>query len=283
MHDNEGMLTLKDAKGIGDFVKGPTLCFNKAFGPNDIQTALEHLEAFIANEGPFDGIMGFSQGGSLALTYLLQEAMTMVSGTDSSSSSDEREPTVPAFKFAVLLSTIVAFSPDPTFCSGLLSGLNSNDRSILHNFPHATEELEYGSLSGPPERAVFFKSLGLVLDKSLSGGFIAPNTDLGLTSLRNASQEPAAGADLELVPRLMHPAFVPPDVRVRIPTVHVVGHKDDAVLIDMSHLMERVCEPQLVRRLAHDGGHDVPRTAKDVRALWSAVEWAMRESMCQLW
>lgn len=119
-----------------------------------------------------------------------------------------------------------------------------------------------------------------MLDKSLSGGFIAPDTDLGLTSFHIALQEPK---DLEMVPRLIHPALLSRDVRVRIPTVHVVGRKDDEDLITMSHLMEQVCDPQFVRTLTHEGGHDVPRLVKDVRALWSAVNWAVHESMGQFW
>lgn len=222
--------------------------------------------------------MGFSQGGSLVLTYLLQDAMAMASN---SSSPDTQGQRTPLFRFAILLSTIVAFSPDPTFCPDLLSDLSSNDRAILQDFPHRIRDDGYTSLSGPPERAAFFQSLGIMLNRSLSGDFIAPDTDLGWTSLRSTSTgDVAARADLELFPGLMHPAIIPRDVRVRISTVHVVGRKDDAVLVEMSHLMERVCEPRLERSHAHDGGHDVPPAAKDVRAgSWKAVEWAVHNSM----
>ncbi|OCL15474.1 hypothetical protein AOQ84DRAFT_370337 [Glonium stellatum] len=48
------------AQGIGDFIDGPTLCYNKAFGSYEIQSSLDHLEAFIATDGPFDDVLGFS-------------------------------------------------------------------------------------------------------------------------------------------------------------------------------------------------------------------------------
>lgn len=40
----------------------------------DVETALKELEDFISLEGPFDGILGFSQGGLLVATLLLRDA-----------------------------------------------------------------------------------------------------------------------------------------------------------------------------------------------------------------
>lgn len=59
--------------GMGKFMQGPFRCFDKSFGPHAIQSSLDHLQDFIDEEGPFDGVIGFSQGGSLALAYLLRE------------------------------------------------------------------------------------------------------------------------------------------------------------------------------------------------------------------
>jgi hypothetical protein len=298
------MLTKPCCKGLGDFVTGPTLCLNKAFSPQDIQSSLDHLTSFIETEGPFDGIIGFSQGGSLALTYLLEEGYAAVSS--SSSSSPLASPTNPStpenrtaaesatgyshpqppFKFAIFLSTIVAFSPDPTLCTDILTSLTPSDRSLLHEFPHSHPQINYAALSPtPPEKATWFAALGSVLHSSLAGGFIAADTELGLEGL--LSGESGAGCqdfdmDLGRVPRLMHPCVLDQQVRVRIPSVHVVGRKDDKRLVEMSRLMEGVCEEGLVRRVVHGGGHDVPRLSGDVRALWQAVDWAIRESANQL-
>ena len=277
--------------GMGKFVQGPFRCFNKSFGPYAIQSSLDHLQNFIDDEGPFDGIIGFSQGGSLALTYLLQEAAEI-------SANPGRAP---AFSFAVFLSTIVAFSPDPDFCSDLLQDLTPQDRQVLSNFPHDAAHNEYASLSGPHERALFFSSLGKVLDTSLRGGFIAPDTSLGLTGLglglslassttsenttlrQGLGQGPEAADDLDELPRIMHPEIVRAGHRICIPTVHVVGGADDSVLVSMSRMMQRLCGPHLTRCLVHDGGHDVPRKPRDVQALWSAIEWAAKEASRQAW
>lgn len=40
-----------------------------------MRLALSQLDAYITSEGPFDGVIGYSQGASLAATYLLQLGM----------------------------------------------------------------------------------------------------------------------------------------------------------------------------------------------------------------
>ncbi|KXX83199.1 Dihydrofolate reductase [Madurella mycetomatis] len=277
----DGEYECPKAQGMGTFVQGPFRCFNKSFGPHAIQSSLDHLQDFIDEEGPFDGVIGFSQGGSLALTYLLQEASEMSANPGK----------VPTFSFAVFLSTIVAFSPDPDFCFDLVEDLTLQDREILKNFPHDASDNDYARLSGPLERAIFFSSLGKVLNTSLRGGFIASDTSLGLVSLGlgcSTTQETATTrsqrqAELDQLPRIMHPAIVPQDRRVRIPTVHVVGSADNAVLVSMSRLMEALCAPSLTQSLAHEGGHEVPRKPGDVQKLWSAIEWAAQEAARQVW
>ncbi|KAK3321990.1 serine hydrolase FSH [Apodospora peruviana] len=39
-----------------------------------MNTALDQLEGYLASEGPFDGVIGYSQGASLAATYLIRTA-----------------------------------------------------------------------------------------------------------------------------------------------------------------------------------------------------------------
>ncbi|KAK1637092.1 serine hydrolase FSH [Colletotrichum phormii] len=269
----DGEYECQRAHGIGKFAQPPFRCFNESFGPHAIQSSLDHLQDFIDDEGPFDGLLGFSQGGSLALAYLLQMAETMAANPG----------TPPTFSFAVFLSTIVAFSPDPDFCSHLVTGLTPQDRDqVLAGFPRGASHNDYAALSGPPERDIFFSSLGKVLETSLAGGFIAHDTPLGLDALLRPATA-ATNSDIDHLPRIIHPAIASPDCRVPIPTVHVVGALDDPLLVSMSKLMEKLCVAPLTRSLVHDGGHDVPRKPRDVQALWSAVEWATREAMRQAW
>ncbi|EXJ91410.1 hypothetical protein A1O1_04522 [Capronia coronata CBS 617.96] len=292
----DGEYECPPAQGLGGSVDGPTLCFNKAFGPDEIQSSLDHLDDFIETEGPFDGILGFSQGGSLALSYLLRDAETKSldfsqghsscsspsPAASSTVSSHSTSPPRPSFKFAIFLSTIVAFSPRQEFALDLLTTLTTDDRTILHGFPYETEMRDYKSMSEPQERALFFDALGLVLDTSLSGGFIAPDTDLGLEAFTQ-SLAPKTEEAISCIPRIIHPSLLFPLHQVPIPTVHVIGRRDEPALVSLSRLMEKVCEPTLVRSLAHEGAHDVPRNPRDVRAFWAAVDWAVAEGLRLAW
>lgn len=118
-----------------------------------------------------------------------------------------------------------------------------------------------------------------MLKTSLEGGFIDRGSNLGLDSFAAPPASQERGSISEAFPRLVHPSRLSPAARVRIPTVHVVGNKDDAVLVDMSRLMEGVCEGSLVRRVVHGGGHHPPMAKRDVAMLVKAFEWAKREGM----
>lgn len=56
---------------------------------------LDHLDAYIASEGPFDGIIAFSQGATVAGTYLAHRMKL----------SPEKERAHPTFKCAVFMSS----------------------------------------------------------------------------------------------------------------------------------------------------------------------------------
>ncbi|KAI0190175.1 DUF341 domain protein [Xylaria flabelliformis] len=65
--------------------------------------ALDDLESYMRAEGPFDAVMAFSQGASLAVSYIAQRM-----GQDLSLLN------VPMFKSAVLFSPIAALHPSLT-------------------------------------------------------------------------------------------------------------------------------------------------------------------------
>ena len=59
--------------------------------------ALNDLEAFIAAEGPFDGVLAFSQGATLATTYIVRQA--------------RRDPATVPFKCAIFFSGGIPCDP----------------------------------------------------------------------------------------------------------------------------------------------------------------------------
>ncbi|KAH8426119.1 uncharacterized protein LDX57_003861 [Aspergillus melleus] len=126
---------------------------------DSVRKALEDLSRFIEVEGPYDGIMAFSMGGSLAATYLVQQAI--------------RHPERPLpFKCAIFLSGANPIDP-----IGLEDGqvrlLNPelDGDQLLAGFPtahiwgRADKEYCQGSealfaLCDPKERTVFLHEEG---------------------------------------------------------------------------------------------------------------------------
>lgn len=60
--------------GIDSFYPGPYYSFYELPTKPQVAAALDLLDEAIDDEGPFDGVIGFSQGAALAASYMLQDA-----------------------------------------------------------------------------------------------------------------------------------------------------------------------------------------------------------------
>lgn len=181
-------------------------------------------------------------------------------------------PSTSPFKFAILRSTVAAFLPDPGYCADLVARLTPKDCEILRDFPFGISDDDYAALSPPqPERGAFLRSLGHLLSTCVEGGYIDPHGGLGVDNLKAPATDETASS-LADVPRMFNPSLLHPSQQIHIPTVHVTGRKDDPLMIDLAQSMETLCEPGLMRKMTHDGGHAPPRSARDVKTLVGNVE-----------
>ncbi|KAL2845870.1 serine hydrolase-domain-containing protein [Aspergillus pseudoustus] len=235
-------------EGLGHFAKGPFLCYNESFAPADIQDSCDLIDEMIQTAGPFDGILGFSQDGSVAFSYLLQRQI-------------DGHP--PPFRWAVFFSTVIAFAPNETFGSNILANLTDHEIHLLDGYP-ATDL----SPLHPLTRALC-ETTARTFYSAKTGGFISPGTLVAEFSKRDDTAQP----------RVFHPALLAE--RIPIPTVHITGRKDNSLMVGLSVLVQGLCDPRLVRSLTHSGGHNVPRAADDVRAAWAAVDRAIQQSQKQ--
>lgn len=266
----DGEEPAKRAPGVGTFVPGPFLCYSSNFSPRDMKNCHELISEVIEEQGPFgephsfifhleisschssltvltDGVLGFSQGGSLALSYLLQHEV-------------QNPGSPPPFHFAVLFSTVVAFSPDESFGQDVIESFTSEQRTELRAFPKSDF-----SIFGGRSRA-FVESIAKAFGSAKSGGFIAAGT----------GEDFFHGGNTSAIPRVMHPQLI--KQRIRVPTVHVVGKKDSREMVELSRLMQDICDKSLVRSLEHTGGHDVSRRPADAKEAMAATVWAIQES-----
>lgn len=84
-----------------------------------MRTALDQLDAFIAIEGPYDGVLAYSQGAALAATYIIQQAQL-------------HPTTPPSFKCAIFLSGGVPADPS-SLAQDVLRLLDpGRDGAVLH-------------------------------------------------------------------------------------------------------------------------------------------------------
>lgn len=66
-----GVLT--ESRGIDAFFPGPYLSYYTLPTPEEVQNAFDMIDEIIEEEGPFDGVIGFSQGSALASSYILND------------------------------------------------------------------------------------------------------------------------------------------------------------------------------------------------------------------
>jgi len=85
------------APGVASYHPGPFLAWYRRHFADDVTAALEMINRVIEEDGPYDGIIGFSEGAAAAASVLLAPP----DGSD--------EP--PRFKFAVFICSVIPFSP----------------------------------------------------------------------------------------------------------------------------------------------------------------------------
>ncbi|KAK8045424.1 hypothetical protein PG993_005448 [Apiospora rasikravindrae] len=67
----DGPIECDPAEGVDRVSSGPFLCYYDKPVQERLQRAFDLLDDVIREDGPFDGIFGFSQGGALAASFLL--------------------------------------------------------------------------------------------------------------------------------------------------------------------------------------------------------------------
>lgn len=85
------------APGIAALYPSPYFCWYERGGPGEVKAALEFLVSVIEEDGPYDGVIGFSEGAALLASLLL---------------FDEYTSTQPRFKIAILFSSVIPLVPE---------------------------------------------------------------------------------------------------------------------------------------------------------------------------
>lgn len=212
-----------------------------------MQEAHKKIDDFSKEYGPFDGILGFSLGAAMAISYILEHQRS-------------KPGLQPPFSFAILFSPIFVASADHQCYEDLVNSiLDAGHAKFREFFPNGN----FGSLLDSSEERIFSEYLSVVLSMHTSVGNILPNTRLDFLSFE---------AHADNVPRLLHPEIYGP--RIRIPTLHISGTKDSPAMAEQTRVAEGLYTPSLLQKYRHDGGHDIPFKKSDVQAIISMVRVA---------
>lgn len=281
---------------LPDFVKGPYYCWFEGLSSLQCQEAHDIITETIEEEGPFDGVIGFSQGASLAISFILHREL--------------HSPGLPCpFRFAVFFCANLVISPDPTFNAdktakysryytatgdggkpGAIIPSEEKDKELetqygteadeedskegRQNDTHQTAPAAHSgnSRAAPKHRALLLlpgRKKALVEELVHLVNEMSSNIPGQADSSRHAWPKNPRPEDF---PRLMHPLTT--KVRVPIPSVHVLARGDP--LMPHGELAVRLCEKKKTKVIYFNGAHRIPTALPTLRAITTAVEWAMQ-------
>ncbi|EOA84354.1 uncharacterized protein SETTUDRAFT_55643, partial [Exserohilum turcica Et28A] len=239
----DGPIPSPRGPGVSADIDGPFFSHTAGYSAEDMADAFSHLEDTIDELGPFDGVLGFSQGGALLTSYMHRQ--------------QELRNAVP-FGFALILSSVLPCSANPTYLQGVFDKLS--DRRLLTMGPAALAK----TLSG--EERIFLNLLMHTIILAKENRAMLPEIDL------NAYTD-AHGRD---APRIMHSQLT--KERIHIPTIHVTGKRDYDFMRNMSEAAFSLFDERMVKKLQHSGSHHPPMKPVEVQSLIRAMDWAVKQS-----
>ncbi|ORX96599.1 serine hydrolase FSH [Clohesyomyces aquaticus] len=232
---------------------------------DSIAQAHELIEEAIEVEGPFDGILGFSQGAALAMSYLLHQRIT--------------RPDEPSkFKFGVFFSTGFIVSPECNYkeneIMAILNRLTDDDTRTFYEIildpAHRQHDITNASFMeklSHPGREIFSElawEAGCVCKSRVQ---LQINDTVDWVERLKVHDLPR-----EAFPRFFNPIYT--HERLSIPTVHCWGHNDSASLKRLSLVGRELCADGRAFFVEHSGHHELPVTLQDAKAVADAIEKA---------
>ena len=206
--------------------------------------AVEYLEELLEDEGPFDGIFGFSQGAALTLSYFYQHQQA----------GDSPLPV----KFACLFSTAMPLSPDADMGDNIISKLRAIEYDITDK-----------AMSSGKDLSVAEQEFVDVLQQTVVDAAI------------NDPQFPWADMDIyrygerHAIPRVMYGSLL--SQKIQVPTIHVWGQNDFEYMIKMAEVARGLCDESMVKTVLHGGLHDIPKKQPEIKAVLRTLDWAMAQ------
>ena len=231
--------------GIAEIYTGPYIAFFAHPTPEQVAEAFELVNEVIEEDGPFDGVMGFSQGASLAASLILQRQL-------------DHPSKAPQFRFAIFICGLLPFSPNREFHEELYGSLRDQAASAS-----IAELDEKASLT----RNAFNNDIEWT---SAVSEAITKRPSAAVAQQAIAMFESLKGNSRQSIPKAWHPLW--DTSRIDMPTAHIIGAKDP--WMPQSLLLKDFCVESQSRMYDHRGGHEVPRSETVARGIADCILWA---------
>lgn len=234
----EGLAEVPPAFGVDAIYPGPFLCYHKEPSLEELQAVYELVMEVVEDEGPFDAVLGFSQGSAMAATIMLYEA--------------EKKSFPQPFKMGVFLSTTMPFD----FGSGILR--------LQYNRDQGLRATHLDAALNPVIEDMNINWLTDCRSKTVIEEFEARRPPSMLVT--------EADVKVDVLLRY-HPSTH--TQRLCLPTVHVIGTNDSYA--DHGENLFGMCDPRYATLITHDGGHQLPRNTSSVAKVASAIMRAVEQ------
>ncbi|KAL1841852.1 hypothetical protein VTJ49DRAFT_6529 [Mycothermus thermophilus] len=215
--------------------------------PEDIHSAIAWLNTQIAQYGPFDILMGFSQGCSLIASHVVYHSLQ--------SKQEEQKPL--PFKAAIFICGGVPLQVLSDV--GVEVPQRAKDISALTGKMLRNRTAALAEMAANPELIEQERGVGLWDSGDAPAGLVHDPSKM-------PDERDVFGLDLS------HEAL-PEGVRIEIPTAHVYGAKDPRWPASMQ--LAYLCKER--RMYDHGGGHEIPRTTEVAERMAELVMELVRE------
>ncbi|EPS29489.1 hypothetical protein PDE_04439 [Penicillium oxalicum 114-2] len=242
-HYLSGQVTCSAAPGIESVFPGPFYCYTREFDPEGVGASYALLEKSIEENGPFQGVLGFSQGAATIVGYLLEQKTAY---------PDEPLP----FQFMVICSPTTPLSSDSNYSQGIFGSLGPESESYIRS----SQDAKIQQLPEPARTAV--TAFTSVIDVA-----------------SQVTQEPRSfylDHPMSKIPAVLHPDLL--QTRLSIPALHVRGANEPSAMRNCGRMIESFCDTNKQRVVEHTAGHDIPRVGSELGRIISAMEWIVAQS-----
>jgi predicted esterase len=255
--------------GIAKVFPAPYFIWHEKYGPRSVEKVHDYLDSVIAEDGPYDGIVGFSEGAAVAASYLLSREYRATLGNIHEYPENE-------LKLAVFFNSVKPYSPSENIGSDATKQFQQDLRRHSLFLKGQSTERRRSSVSQEQigalaERRQSFLSQRRESDIAWKNRGINGRRDSTTSMDDEECDEKAQG---QVWNSLFSPVFCfDPESfpsKIKIPTLNVIGAEDQ--FQDYSRELTKLCDPEQMEVAVLDIGHDIPRSGEGLERIAEAFE-----------